>query len=79
MIDPPTLAKNLGVPRKMYEMETDIIPIKEKFWQKGIKTKKIFSFSKNLLNRNAIKRKNMGIWGYFAAPKAPRKNFELKH
>ena len=46
MIDPPTLAKNLGVPRKMYEMETDIIPIKEKFWQKGIKTKKSFLFRK---------------------------------
>ena len=40
---------------------------------------KIFSFSKNLLVRNAIKRKNMGIWGYFAAPKAPRKNFGVKH
>ena len=40
---------------------------------------KIFSFSKNLLKRNAIKRKNMGIWGYFAAPKAPLKNFGVKH
>ena len=56
MIDPPTLAKNLGVPRKMYEMETDIIPIKEKILAKRDKGKKIFSFSKNLLNRNAIKR-----------------------
>ena len=51
---------------------------KRKILAKRDKDKKIFSFSKNLLNRNAIKRKNMGIWGYFAAPKAPRKNFELK-
>ena len=36
---------------------------KRKILAKRDKDKKIFSFSKNLLNRNAIKRKNMGIWG----------------
>ena len=39
----------------------------------------LLSSSKNLLNRNAIKRKNMVIWGYFTAPKSPRKNFGVKH
>ena len=48
---------------------------KRKILAKRDKDKKIFSFSKNLLNRNAIKRKNMGIWGYFAAPNEPRKFF----
>ena len=43
-IPPPPLAKNLGVPRKMYEKEKDIIPIKEKFRQKGIKTKNVMFF-----------------------------------
>ena len=62
----------------MYEKEKDIIPIKEKFRQKGIKTKNLFFFE-NLLNRNAVKRKNMGIWGYFVAPNPPRKNFGVKH
>ena len=50
---------------------------KRKISAKRDKDKKIFSFSKNLLNRNEIKRKNMGIWGYFAAPKAPRKFLRL--
>ena len=72
ILEVPALAKYLGVPNKIYEKEKDIIPIKEKFRQKRDKDKNIFSFSKNLLNRNAIKRKNMGIRGYFAAPKAPQ-------
>ena len=45
---PPSLAKNLGVPRKMYEKEKDIIPIKEKFRQKGMKTQNLFFFEKSI-------------------------------
>ena len=52
---PPPSPKNRGILRKMYEKERDTIPIKEKFTQKVIKTKNLL-FSKNLLNRNAIKR-----------------------
>ena len=76
---PPHPRQKSEIPRKMYEKKKDIIPIKEKFRQKGIKTKKSFLIRKNLLNRNAIKRKNMGIRGYFEAPKAPRKFFGVKH
>ena len=46
----------LGVPRKMYEKEKDIIPIKEKFRQKGIKTKKYFF--ENLANVGKCAKRN---------------------
>ena len=43
---PPPSPKNLGIPRKMYEKERDIIPFKEKFGKKGIKTKNLLFFEK---------------------------------
>ena len=39
----------IGICYLMYEMESDIIPIKEKKLQKGIKTKKSFLFRKMCL------------------------------
>ena len=44
-ITPPS-PKTLGTPRKMYENERDIIPFKEKFGVKGIKTKNLLFFEK---------------------------------
>ena len=43
---PPPSPKNLGIPRKMYEKEKDIVPFKEKFGKKGIKTKNLLFFKK---------------------------------
>ena len=43
---PPPSPKNLGIPRKMYEKERDIIPFKEKFGKKGKKTKSPLFFEK---------------------------------
>ena len=39
---PPPSPKNLGIPRKMYEKERDIIPFKEKFGKKGIRRRENF-------------------------------------
>ena len=43
---PPPSPKNLGIPRKIYENERDIIPFKEKFGKKGKKTKNLLFFEK---------------------------------
>ena len=40
---PPPSQKNLGIPRKMYENERDII-VSKKIWEKRDKDKKLFIF-----------------------------------
>ena len=79
MTDPPHSRQKSGSTKEDVRNGNGYYSNKRKILAKRDKDKKIFSFSKNLLNRNAIKRKNMGIWGYFAAPKAPPKFFGVKH
>ena len=75
--DSPNILNFLQHWSKPCSIFRSIYSSKRKISAKRDKDKKIFSFSKNLLNRNEIKRKTMGMWGYFVAAKAPRKFLRL--